>query len=115
MNITQSLTHIRGLMRQEHYTSTKNTFKIKNKLILWLQGQMTIKLYHKLQNTSTMPTQARILLYELSIISYIISSLLAPSHIVRVLVYVSFPFVRSDYVISTGVGFRVASGVVASP
>ena len=34
---------------------------------------------------------------------------------VRVLVYVSFPFVRSDYVISAGVGFRVASGVVASP
>ena len=32
----------------------------------------------------------------------------------RVLVDVSFPFVRSDYVISTGVGFRVASGVVAS-
>ena len=37
------------------------------------------------------------------------------TYIVRVLVYVSFPFVRSDYVISTGVGFRVASGVVASP
>ena len=35
--------------------------------------------------------------------------------LVRVLVYVSFPFVRSDYVISAGVGFRVASGVVASP
>ena len=34
---------------------------------------------------------------------------------VRVLVYVSFPFVRSDYVISAGVGFRVVSGVVASP
>ena len=33
---------------------------------------------------------------------------------VRVLVYVSFPFVRSDYVISARVGFRVASGVVAS-
>ena len=37
------------------------------------------------------------------------------SETVRVLVYVSFPFVRSDYVISTGVGFRVTSGVVASP
>ena len=34
---------------------------------------------------------------------------------VRVLVYVSFPFVRSDYVISAGIGFRVASGVMASP
>ena len=34
---------------------------------------------------------------------------------VRVLVYVSFPFVRSDYVISAGIGFRVVSGVVASP
>ena len=34
---------------------------------------------------------------------------------VRVLVYVSFPFVRSDYVISARVGFRVAYGVVASP
>ena len=36
-------------------------------------------------------------------------------HAVRVLVYVSFPFVRSDYVISAGIGFRVVSGVVASP
>ena len=35
--------------------------------------------------------------------------------IVRVLVYISFSFVRSDYVISAGVGFRVPSGVVASP
>ena len=26
-----------------------------------------------------------------------------------------FPFVRSDYVISTGVGFRVVSDVMASP
>ena len=34
---------------------------------------------------------------------------------VRVLVYISFSFVRSDYVISAGVGFRVVSGVVASP
>ena len=34
---------------------------------------------------------------------------------VRVLIYVSFPFVHSDYVISAGVGFRVTSGVVASP
>ena len=34
---------------------------------------------------------------------------------VRVLVYISFSFVHSDYVISAGVGFRVASSVVASP
>ena len=36
-------------------------------------------------------------------------------HCVRVLVYISFSFVHSDYVISAGIGFRVASGVVASP
>ena len=40
---------------------------------------------------------------------------LLPWGSVRVLVYVSFHFVRSDYVISAGVGVRVASGVVASP
>ena len=34
---------------------------------------------------------------------------------VRVLIYISFSFVRYDYVISAGIGFRVASGVVASP
>ena len=40
---------------------------------------------------------------------------LADRHAVRVLVYISFSFVRSDYVISAGIGFRVESGVVASP
>ena len=34
---------------------------------------------------------------------------------VSVLVYISFSFVHSDYVISASIGFRVASGVVASP
>ena len=38
-----------------------------------------MKLHHKLQNTCTMSTQSMILSFELSIISYIISSLLTPS------------------------------------
>ena len=35
--------------------------------------------------------------------------------IIRVLLYISFSFVCSDYVISGGIGVRVASGAVASP
>ena len=34
---------------------------------------------------------------------------------VRVLIYVSISFVHSDYIISTGIGFRVASSAVAFP
>ena len=39
----------------------------------------------------------------------------AGDHSVRVLIYVSISFVRSDYVISASVGFRVVSSAVAFP
>ena len=50
-------------------------------------------------------------LWQATILSFFKSKNLL-NHIVMVLVYVSIFFVRSDYVISTGIGFRVVSGEV---
>ena len=78
------------LLKVQHaYTRVHKTRPLyKHQELLWdtntsqsleLQGQMTIKLHHKLQNTSTMHTQAMILSYKSSIIFHIISTLLTPS------------------------------------
>ena len=80
MNIIQSSTCIyKGLQDEDTIWVPRTLLRTRNELILWVTRTDDIKLHHEFQNTSTIHMQAMILSYELSIISYIISTLLTPS------------------------------------